>query len=257
MLAGLVCAGCSTPDRFHDPHRYRQGVVFILPGIEGRSPWNRNIALGLDEGGVRAAIEVYDWTIGLPGGFVVNLTNIDRNRNQAEALAARILEQRRKHPGSPIHVIGHSAGGGIAVLTLEALPPGRQIDTAILLAPALSREHDMTTALRRVRAGIYNFYSELDVGFLVLGTSSFGTVDRDFGASGGALGFLIPEHLDRAGRDLYARRLHQISWNPRLVEQGATGGHFGWASRQFAREYLAPLILEKSAPPPTDAAASP
>jgi pimeloyl-ACP methyl ester carboxylesterase len=245
-----ACAGCRVPSGVRTGDRYARGLVLVLPGIEGRSVWNRNIALGLDEGGVSSAIEVYDWTTGVPGTFVYNLANLERNRRQARGLADRILAHRERYPGNPVHLIGHSGGGGIAVLALEALPPGRQIDQAIVLAPALSPEYDLSTALRRTRYGICNFYSTRDVSFLKVGTSLFGPVDRDFGVSAGAVGFKPPDGLSEADRALYASRLRQVRWEPRLKEVGASGSHLGWASRQFAREYLAPLIKQNEAARP-------
>lgn len=253
-LLGLhLSAGCTTPGRFRSADRYQRGVVYILPGIEGRSPWNRNIALGLDEGGVTSAIEVYDWTVGFPGGEVVNLANLERNRRQARWLANKIVAYRKRYPGRPVHLIGHSGGGGIAVLTLEALPPGRQIDMTILLAPALSPDYDLSVALRRTRVGVCNFYSRHDVGFLKVGTVLFGQIDRGHGFSAGAVGFEIPESLVPEDRALYHERLRQVAWDERLKRHGATGTHLGWASRQFAREYLAPLIKYNEASRPIPA----
>lgn len=251
LLAPSV--GCHAPQRVHAGDRHVHGIVFVLPGIEGRSIWNRNIAVGLDEGGVTSTIQVYDWTTVVPGNFVYNLANLERNRRQAQVLAERILDYRGRHPGRPVHLIGHSGGGGIAVLALEALPPGRQIDMAILLAPALSPDYDLSTALRRTCHGICNFYSTRDVSFLKVGTSLFGPIDRDFGVSAGAVGFRRPESLNESARDLYATRLQQVRWDPQLKQVGASGTHLGWASRRFAREYLAPLIKQNEAARPLPA----
>lgn len=249
----VACAGCHLPQRVRSGDRYVHGIVFVLPGIEGRSIWNRNIALGLDEGGVSSAIEIHDWTAGVPGGFVYNLANLQRNRRQAERLAERILDYRARYPGSPVHVIGHSGGGGIAVLALEALPPGRQIDMVILLAPALSLDYGLSTALRRTRYGICNFYSTRDVGLLKVGTKLFGPIDRKRGVSAGAVGFRSPEGLNDTDRALYKSRLRQVRWHLRMKESGADGTHLGWASRRFAREYLAPLITRNEAGRPLPA----
>lgn len=271
LLTGIVCAllitlsGCNTPGYLRSRDRYRNGVVFVLPGIDGKSIWNRNIAMGLDDGGVRAAIEVYDWTLGVPGSTVINITTYSRNREQAARLARRIVDQRTRYPGSPVYLVGHSAGGAIAAFALEALPPGRQIDQAILLAPALSPEYDLTTALRRTRFGILNLYSEYDVGFLLVGTTAVGTADRSHTASAGYVGFRVPAELNKANQTLYADKLRQVEWNPRLKQYGASGTHMGWASRDFARDYLAPIILKNSArkvvedaiQPPADEAAPP
>lgn len=252
----VTSVGCQVPERINSPARHDGGLVVVLPGIEGRSVWNRNIALGLDEGGVASAIEIYDWTTGVPGNFVYNLANLKRNRRQAREVAGRILDYLQRHPGRPVHIVGHSGGGGIAVLALEVLPPGRQIEQAILLAPALSPEYDLSLALRRTRRGMVSFYSARDVTLLTVGTSLLGPIDRDFGASAGAVGFREPEgsnESDRPGESdgaLYAGRLRQVRWSPRLKQAGADGSHLGWASRRFAREYLAPLIKEHEAARP-------
>lgn len=254
-LAGVlvIIAGCRIPERIGCPARRQHGIVLVLPGIEGRSVWNRNIALGLDEGGVASAIEIHDWTTGVPGNFVYNLANLERNRRAARDLARRIFEYVRRYPGRPVHLVGHSGGGGIAVLALEALPPGRQIEQAILLAPALSPDYDLSIALRRTRRGIVNFYSARDVTLLRLGTSLLGPIDRDFGAAAGAVGFRQPLSLDELDLTLYADRLRQVRWTPRLRQVGADGSHLGWASRRFARDYLAPLIREHEAARPLPA----
>ncbi len=320
----LALSGCALPERIASPTRQRQGMVFVLPGIEGRSVWNQDLALGLAEGGARSAIEVYDWTTGLPGGFLFNLADIERNRAQAARLAERIVDYQRRYPDRAVHLIGHSGGGGVVVLTLEALPEDTTIAAAILLGPALSPTYDLSLALRRTRRGIYNFYSERDVSFLMLGTSLYGTIDREYALSAGAVGFARPDLADdddaaalsstgaaarltrrggpaplesagerpsaasgdrlnsnggerpRAGgserlsaggegrpdspaggarisvAELYARKLKQVAWNPELAEYGASGTHLGWASRRFARDYLAPLIRasEREQPPP-------
>lgn len=242
--------GCRLPEGLHAAKRRQQGVVFVLPGIEGPSVWNRDIALGLDEGGVTSAIEVYDWTVGLPGGFVFNLADLERNRRQARKLAERIVAYQQRYPSRPVHLIGHSGGAGILVLTLEALPAGRPIDRAILLAPALSPDYDLSAALRRARFGLYSFYSKRDVSFLMFGTSLLGPIDRDPGVSAGAVGFSPPADLNQADRAVYAERLRQVRWSPWMRRVGASGSHVGWTSRAFARDYLAPIIKETEAARP-------
>jgi len=240
-LVGLL-AGCRAPASIRSPERYQNGVVFVLPGIEGTSVWNRNLSVGLNDAGVASAIEVYDWTYKIPGANIFNLTNLERNRQQAARLAQRILQQQQKYPNTPIHLIGHSGGGGIAVLTLEALPAGKQVDQVVLLAPALSPDYDLGPALRHARFGIVNFYSQLDMGFLGLGTTVFGSIDRDRGPSAGAVGFDTPRRGSAEVRKLYASKLRQVRWTPEMMKHGATGGHMGWMSQEFARETLAPII---------------
>lgn len=238
----ILLPACSTPSRLRARSRYAHGVVYILPGIEGRSVFNRNIALGLDEGGVTSAIEVYDWTTGVPGLYLANLVIKERNERAARQLARRISDYRRRYPHGAVHLIGHSGGGGVAVLALESLPRSVRVDCALLLAPALSPDYDLSPALRHTRLGICNFYSSLDVGFLGVGTTVFGSIDRDRGPSAGAIGFEPPDSLDDEETQLYRDLLRQVKWSRRLFEYGATGTHMGWTTRSFARSYLAPLI---------------
>lgn len=260
-LITAVCAacllvadvGCRLPASVRTELRYERGLVLVVPGIEGPSIWSRNIALGLDDGGVASAIEMYDWTTGLPGALVVNLTYLERNRKQAEMLAERIAEYQDEHPQRPVHLVGHSGGAGIAIMALDALPADRQIERAIVLAPALSPTYDLTTALARTRFGIYNFFSSRDVGFLMVGTSLLGPIDREFGISAGAIGFRAPRDASQEDRALYRERLRQIRWAPRMKLAGADGSHLGWASRRFAEEYLAPIIVESEAACPLPA----
>jgi len=249
LAAGtLLAGGCGGTRAKPDPQRYRRGLVIVLPGIEGESIWNRRLARGLEEGGVTSAIEVTDWTLRL--GFVVNLTSLERNKRQAAQLAARIVEYRERYPGNIVQLVGHSGGAGIAVLTLEALPPGRQLDCAILLAPALSPGYDLSTALRRTRFGIWSFYSKKDAALLKVATSLLGPIDRNYGPAAGAVGFAVPPELGDSDRQVYEQRLHQVAWTPRLAEYGADGSHLGWTTRRFARDYLAPVLVQHEAARP-------
>jgi pimeloyl-ACP methyl ester carboxylesterase len=252
FAGALASAGCWTPAHISGDDRLSRGIVYVLPGIEGRSIWNYDIAVGLDQGGVDSAIEVYDWTIGVPS--VYNLVDVNRNRRQAQRLAQRIVEHQVRYPGTPVHLVGHSAGGGVTVLVLEELPEGHRVDLAILLAPALSPTYDLTTALQHTRRGIVSFHSEYDLALLGLGTLCFGSVDRRLGVSAGAVGFRPPSDLTQAGRDLYEQRLRQVAWCESLGRCGAPGTHFGWASRPFASGPLAALIRHDEMPhvdPPT------
>lgn len=243
-LLATTLTGCTLPDRVRAEGRYDRGVVYVLPGIEGRSFLNRNIVLGLDEGGVASAIELYDWTVGVPGSFMINLAYLERNKRQALDLAERITDYRRTHPDAPMHIVSISGGAGIAALALAALPPDVQLDQVYLLAAALSPTFDLSPALEHVRESMVAFYSEEDVGLLRVGTSLFGGVDREFGSSAGAVGFERPPGLAREAAQLYRQRLRQVRWTEALERYGADGTHLGWASRQFAREYIAPLIVE-------------
>lgn len=246
ILLFFAAAGCSLND-LATPERRDRGLVIVLPGIEGPSYWNHNIARGLAEGGVDGAIEIYDWGTPVPGGLLINIADLERNRAQAARLRDYIVVYRRTHPTQGVHIIGHSGGGGIAVMAVEMLPEDQQVSTVILLAPALSPEYDLAPALRRTSGGIFNYYSQLDKALLGAGTTVAGTMDRKYTPAAGAVGFVVPKSSDSPQASAY-RKLVQIEWSPSMRFHGNYGDHMGWAARGFVRRYIAPLIQELNGP---------
>lgn len=245
VLALPVVCGCG-PAKYVSSERLDRGYTIILPGIEGTSYLNHNLARGLRDGNWPGAIEVYDWTAGSVLLFPVTLRALDRNRHQAEKIADKIVDYQKDHPGRPVHIIGHSGGGGIAVLALEALPADHRITSAILLAPAISPDYDLRRAMRRTEHGVWNFYSRHDVGFLKAGTTVMGTIDGEHTAAAGAVGFRVPYGLDEQGRRLYATHLRQQPYSRKMAHAGHTGSHTGWAHPRFAAEWLAPVMLAQA-----------
>lgn len=228
--------------RFSDPDRLRRGLVLVLPGIEGESLLNRGIAHGLDEAGVSYAIEIFDWTRGRIL-FMDNLMDLPRNRCQAVRLAQRIRQYQQDHPGKPVHLVGHSAGTGLAAMALEQLDDHDSITSAVFLASALSPGYDLVPALRRSRHGIHHFHSRYDGFYLIWGTSTFGTIDRRRCRAAGADGFQIPKGLSPADADIWQTGLRQVPWQWSMIKVGHPGGHLGWAGRRFVRDYLSGIIL--------------
>jgi len=238
----ILPAGCP---RVPKPTLDQQNVamVYVLPGIEGRSVFNANIAKGLVMGGFRGAVEIYDWTTRAgPFGWLVHLAYLRRNRTKAIQLARRIAHYEHSHPDRPVFLIAHSGGADVALMAAENLPGDLAVDGIILLAGAVSREHDLTTAMKHTRRGIWNYYSTRDVGFLMIGTTLFGTSDRRFRPSAGALGFKTPPNLSPRAADLYGQKLFQVPYSSDMSETGNYGGHTGWVRPKFVAEYLAPLV---------------
>jgi len=246
LLVGMVLTvgvvgGCAVGD-LATADRMKNGLVIVLPGIEGRSKYNADIARGLSRGGVPFAIEIYDWGTGLPLGSLVNLVALDRNRGQARKIADRIVRYQQDYPGRSIHLVGHSGGGGLAVLTLEALPPGVQVSSAVLLAAAMSPDHDLNQALNHTENGIWNFHTSSDVGYLQVGTGLFGTIDRKHTRAAGAVGFRRPAGASTTRARAYDK-LHPVRYRPEMAQAGNRGGHTGWARRQFVAVWVAPILL--------------
>ncbi len=196
---------------------------------------------GLIDADVPSAIELYDWTVG-PLWLVYNLRALERNRAEAQKIAAKIVAYQDRYPGRPVNLIGYSGGGGIAVLTLEALPPDRQITKAILLAPTLAQDYDLKPALRHTEEGIHNFYSPIDVPMLVVLTTALGTTEGRHAPSAGALGFQIPQQRNGSQDQEHAARLVQHQYALEMIGCGHPGGHFGWSSRAFVAKWVAPIV---------------
>ena len=242
LLCVALCSGCGYFRNLTSEDRLAQGYTIVLPGIEGASVFNSNIAQGLVTGGVPTAIEVDDWTTGVSPLFLYHLQDLARNRRHARRLADRIVAYQDRYPGRPVNLIGHSGGGAMALMTLEELPAGRSANCVVLIAPAISPDYDLRTALSRVNAGVWNFHSPYDELFLVAGTSVFGTIDRRYESSAGAFGFELPETLTTAEMQLRAAKLHQVTFDTDMMRDGNLGGHFGATAIPFVSHHIAPLL---------------
>jgi pimeloyl-ACP methyl ester carboxylesterase len=247
LIIGCQATGAQRAHTENAPNA--SGLVVVLSGIEGPGPFTKGITEGLKAGGVEWTIQVYDWSVGSPMGWPVHLADLQRNLTYARRLARLLGQYRREHPDAPIYIIGHSGGGGLGVMALEALAADVQIDGAVLLAPALSPTYDLRPAMRHVSRAIYNYHSRLDLGFLKAGTTVFGTVDRVHSAAAGAVGFTVPPGLSPPDQQLYADKLRQIPWTTDMRQAGHYGGHLGWAGQRFIKTYLAPLLLGTASDP--------
>ena len=192
--AGLLAtAGCGSNTEYVTEERLANGLVIVLPGIEGESQANRSIRDGLLAAGVDRAVPIHHWGRPVPGlGLLLNQMDIIGNRLAGINIAKMIVAYQDSHPGMPVHIVGHSGGGGVAVFAAEAMPAGRQVDGLVLLSASVSSAYDLTKALGKCKNGIVNFYSKADVGLLVIGTIVAGNVDGIRGPAAGAISFDKP-----------------------------------------------------------------
>ena len=253
VLAALALAGCRHQagviyPYLNDSARDR-GLVIVLPGVEGRSPFNEAICDGLADGGVTWAIDLVDWTASMPMSYLVNLRDEGRNRLQAQDIADTIVRYRMTYPDAPVVLVGQSSGGGMAIWVAEAMPPTERIEGIITLAPSLSPEYSLDSALGRTRRGIVNFYSERDWVILGVGTTLSGTMDGSHTSSAGRVGFEPP--WGGPSLELYERKLFQIPWQPGMSDTGHRGLHLTSGARLFVAAYVAPLVLAKTWDAPT------
>ncbi|HUT57241.1 MAG TPA: hypothetical protein VNA25_05140 [Phycisphaerae bacterium] len=185
--------------------RKANGLVVILPGIEGESEYNHDIRRGLMAGGVEYALVIRSWGVPVPvAGMIVNQTNFLGNRLAATGVAQMIAQYQDRYPGRPVYVVGHSGGGGVAVFTAEALADmtgDRKIEGLVLLSASISNNYPNTSkALAQCRQGLVNFYNPEDTALLGLGTTIAGNVDGGRAPSAGRAGFEIthPKLYDQA-----------------------------------------------------------
>jgi hypothetical protein len=108
-----------------------------------------------------------------------------------------------------------------------------------MLSVALSPQYMLDRALPHCRRGIVSFYSDQDW-VLAVGTSVAGTMDREFVASAGRVGFVLPTGEARAA--LY-NKLFQVAWRAEMAASGHTGTHFTGGAAEFVSRYVAPLVL--------------
>lgn len=226
-----------------NPERRESGLVIVLSGIEGEGLINHNILLGLADAGLPYALSLFRWTHPIPIlSTFHNLRGLKRNLLQAERLAKLIAEYRENFPGRPVHLVGHSGGGAMSILTLERLPDGVNVDSAILCATALSPSYDLSGALRHVNGKVYNLRSTYDWFHLRLATTVLGTVDGKHCISSGAIGFRLPDNATEETRRLYAERLVEVPFTREMIGSLHLSGHFGCVNRLFVEEWIAPLF---------------
>jgi pimeloyl-ACP methyl ester carboxylesterase len=218
--------------------RKAEGLVVILPGIEGESALNHDIRDGLLTGGTPGALVIRSWGMPIPGvGALVNQTNVPGNRLSGAGVARMIVEYKTIHPDAPVYIVGHSGGGGIAVFAAEALADmdgNHSVDGIILLSASISGDYDLAKAISHSRRGLVNFFNPDDAALLGLGTTILGNVDGGRSASAGRVGFR---------KDF--PRLYQVEVGP-----GVSGGeaHASTTRVPFVAAFVAPWLRGQAWP---------
>lgn len=227
--------------RFHrsvaGADRLSNGLIVLLPGIDGCTTVCDNIARGLYAVEQPAALEIHDWR-SFRGWNPFHLATARRNRLQATLICQRIRDYQQLYPNRPIHLVGHSAGAGMALFVLEELrADGMQVTTATLLAAAISRRYEVAPLIAATTGGIWNFWSRGDLPTVGLGTLIFGTMDRRHSISAGALGF-----ARQPDGPLCSAAIHNVSYKLAMARCWNFGGHFGCTNTAFVSRYVAPIL---------------
>jgi pimeloyl-ACP methyl ester carboxylesterase len=227
----IALPGCAAPEP-PSLERQERGCIFMLPGVEG-GQWQLVPALrGLRSAGIDLEVDIIAWGI-QPFGSIANLTDLAANLKRAKEIAGRISAYKKNHPNRPAYLVGYSGGGGLSLLTTEALADNVKLERLILIAAAVSPDYDLSKAMTHCNRGIVNYYSPHDTFVLGFGTRTFGTIDRKNTDSAGQIGFC---DADRKLRTVEG--LTQIVWESQWANLGHWGGHVGWLAGEWSREVL-------------------
>ena len=135
----LVLAGVYNT-RFHLV-RFGDTLKFRLPGFQ---------------------VAIRSW--GIPLLSLYNLSAYRRNLEKAKRFADELAECRQRFSDRPLCLVGHSGRGGLAILTVAALPEAVSVDRLVLVAPAISPAYPLREALLpHVSEFVANFASEKDL----------------------------------------------------------------------------------------------
>jgi pimeloyl-ACP methyl ester carboxylesterase len=215
------------------------GLVLVADGVGGLDLCGEVLRRESARAGSPHEVRIFSWGHGF-GRWHADLTRSDNRDAKAAAVASQVNAFRAQKPHAPIYLVGKSGGSGVIVKALEALPQGA-VEAAVLLAPALSPQYDLSQALQAVRREMVVFWSPFDVIVLGMGTRIFGTIDRVNTVSAGLVGFK-PPGAKGAGPPLPYTKLRQVRWHPKMAPTMYWGGHVGPDSPWFLRKYVLPLL---------------
>lgn len=241
-FAGVALSGCANLGAMPKPG----GAIFYCGGAgggQGLTNWGLGVKKGLENAGYPGEFSEFDWETHL-GVVADQEESVKAKRAQGTKLARQISEYRRENPGSPINLIGLSAGTAIVLYALEALPASAQVEDVAMLSSSMSADYDLTAALQRVRGHMYVTTSPNDH---VLGqlAPAFGTADRKYVGQNiaGLHGFGLPTGASSETRRLYAKVMH-LAWDPSDVRYGDHGGHTDTAKPEFIQHIVVPLLVK-------------
>lgn len=248
--------GCASKPAWDGSHqqnrqeRLKRGCVFYFDGAGGgtkESNYAAGVVEGMLEAGYPGAGELVSWETG--GGLMADQkASVAYKRAKALSAAEDIRRYQSKYPGAPVGLLGFSAGTAEAIFALEILPETAQVDHIVLLGTSISRDYDLTEALKRVKHKLYIFTSPHDR-MLSMAMPLSGTADRKFHDPGaGIKGFVLPAGASAATRQLYAEKIVTIPYMKDFRKDRDKGHHFDNVKTEFIRDQVAPLFIHSSSP---------
>ena len=212
-----------------DPVSNVAGRLLILPGVGNTRFQFSRFAAHAARLLPGFAVEIRTW--GQPLLTLRNLRAYTRNLAVARDLAVELARWRHAHPTSKLYLLGYSGGGGVAALVASGLAPEIAIDRLILVAPAISPDYPMAeSVLPHVTKFVASFASKRDIQ-VGWGTRTFGTIDRRFTASAGAVGFRST-----------SPKLLELHWSRDDLRYGHHGNHWSYLGRRWQAARLLPAL---------------
>lgn len=251
ILMAVILSGCASKPSW-DGHylsdrdeRLKRGCVFYFDGAGGGTD-KKNYAIGVVEGMIEAgypgAGELMSWETG-KGLMADQKASVEYKREKAKESAARIQKYIEENPGASVGKLGFSAGTAEVVFALECLPETTQVDHVVLLGASISRDYDMTAALKRVKHRLHIITSTHDH-MLSIAMPLSGTADRKFHDPGaGIKGFVLPENASEETKRLYAEKIVTVHYSKDFRKDGDKGHHFDNVKKEFIRDHVAPLLM--------------
>jgi hypothetical protein len=144
--------------------RLPRGCVFYYDGAGGgtkKANYADGVVKGMLDAGYPGAGDMISWETGK--GLVKDQdASVEYKRSKAKEGSTKILAYQKEYPGAPVGLLGFSAGTAEAIFSLEELPVSAPVDQVVLLGTSISRDYDLTEALKRVRNKLYIFTSTHD-----------------------------------------------------------------------------------------------
>lgn len=238
IALAVAAGGCTSAKR--SAYREAFGKVYYLDGA-GNLGYGRDMPEVLASAGFRGDVENITWTT-FTGPIGDQLIRFNAEQN-AKKLTKQIARYRRRHSETPLYVIGLSAGTGVGVWAVEALPADTMVDDMVLLGSSLSSDYDMTKCLKHVKGKVYVLSSSRDAvltGFLQV----LPTIDGQwFVRPAGLAGMKPPAGAPMETIELYKKKIVNIPWEPPFERLGNAGGHTDGTSQRFVRHYIARKLL--------------
>ena len=185
-LAAATLAGCAST---HDAGRADYGKTYYIDGAGNWGFGTTSVAKALKEAGYPGSVEAYLWTTSF--NPAIDQVNRPAARLRAAALSDKIRRYLKTYPDNDVNIIALSAGTGVAIWAVEALPPGMKVNNLVLLGSSLSSTYDTTRAFEHIKGRIYVYYSPADP-ILSGPVRILGTIDGSFDEPAGLVGLHGP-----------------------------------------------------------------